>query len=100
MDLPSPPRRGRPRQYLDDADRHRAFRERRQADLDRGDLARAVLRSPTPLLIERVAKQIVLSAPEPGLAAAALRHALESGISDAKAALEAVPEVSQRHRDE
>lgn len=87
MEAPSPPRRGRPRQYLDDADRHRAFRERRQADLDRGDLARAILRSPSPLLVERIAKAVLLSAADPNQAAESLRLALEAGISDANSVL-------------
>ena len=56
MSAPCPPRRGRPPIYLDDADRHRAFRERRREALDLGDAARDVLRAPNALLIERIAQ--------------------------------------------
>ncbi len=56
---PYPAPRGRPRLYLDDADRHRAFRERRQVDLDRGDIARAVLATPTPALIAQIAQLLM-----------------------------------------
>lgn len=83
MEAPSPPRRGRKRQYLDDAERHRAFRERRQVEMDRGDLARQLLKFPTPLLVERIAHAIVASASDQEQAVVALRHALETGIRGA-----------------
>lgn len=81
MNAPSPPRRGRPPIYLDDADRHRAFRERRREALDLGDAAREVLRAPNALLIERIAQVIIAKSPDRGSAAAELRLALEAGIA-------------------
>jgi hypothetical protein len=100
MTPPSPAPRGRPRKHLDDAERHRAFRERRQADLDRGEIARAILRSPNPLLVQRIAKAYLSDencAPE---AIAALRAALEHAIVEALLQHQGPStSLSQLHRD-
>lgn len=99
MTPPSPAPRGRPRKYLDDAERHRAFRERRQVDLDRGDIARAVLRTPNPLLVSRIAQAYLEDADCALEAVAALRAALERGIAEALAQRGALGDASQLHRD-
>ena len=81
MSAPCPPRRGRPPIYLDDADRHRAFRERRREALDLGDAARDVLRAPNALLIERIAQVIIAKSSDRDGAVDELRRALEAGIA-------------------
>lgn len=64
--------RGRPRQYLDGADRQEAYRERQATAQAMGEAARALLERPTLRVAELVIDRLLEQAADPEAMRAAL----------------------------
>lgn len=90
---------GRPRIHFDDAEKARAYRERRQAKLEDGQIAQEKWDRPTPGFVGFIAKRCVAQADDQtAMAAAVLAKAIE-GIAAAggQAAVEiAINSVTSR----
>lgn len=74
--------RGRPRKYLDDADRAQAYRERVADDLARLQMLDTIFDRPTPALIRRLAARYIDLTEDKASGAAKIVEALLSGIAD------------------
>ncbi len=81
MDPSVPKKRpvGRPRQYLDDADRQAAFRDRQADSLALGGAARALIAKPTLPFVELMMARLLEQAPDRDAMLAALLANLRKG---------------------
>jgi hypothetical protein len=81
--LPSPKRGpGRPRQYVDDAERAAAHRERVADELATAMMLRTIFRYPTPDLIRELARKYAAAKPDKALAGADFARALLEGLEE------------------
>lgn len=74
--------RGRPRQYLDDADRAQAYREKVADKLARLEMLETIFERPTPALLRRLAAKYIDLTEDKGAGAAKAVEALLSGLAD------------------
>lgn len=74
--------RGRPRVYLDDADRAHAHRERVADALARAHMLETIFARPTPALLRNLAAKIAANSDDKARAAAVAVEALLSGLAD------------------
>lgn len=72
--------RGRPRQYLDDADRAAAFRERQAVQATRGEMALVILERPTLDLVRHVCRKLAERAEDPAAMGEAVARAMLQGL--------------------
>lgn len=73
---------GRPRQYLDDADRAQAYRERAADRLARLEMLETIFERPTPALLRRLAAKYIDLTEDKAAGAEKAVEALLSGIAD------------------
>ncbi|MDP3615010.1 MAG: hypothetical protein Q8R98_24480 [Rubrivivax sp.] len=79
---PSPPRAGRRRIHLDDAERARAYRERQREKFEDGEIARARWDAPTPGFVGFIAKRCIQQADDPSATASAVLAKVLQGIGE------------------
>lgn len=73
---------GRPRLYLDDADRQAAHRERVAERLTQGEMLKEIFDRPTPKLIRHLAAKYAARKDDKALAGADFAQALLEGLND------------------
>lgn len=81
MASPTPKKPGRPRKYLDDADRQAAHRERVAERLTEGEMLREIFDRPTPHLIRHLADKFAKGQDDKALAGALFAQALLEGLN-------------------
>lgn len=81
MASPAPKKPGRPRLYLDDAERQAAHRERVAQRLTEGEMLRTIFDLPTPALIRHLAEKYAARKDDKALAGAEFAAALLDGLN-------------------